>query len=699
MAEMKKTELSAVLDSMIQDSVSYNSEFMKENEEYLRRYNQESYGDEEEGFSSVIASDVRDTVDSDMTSMVRVFLGSGDVIMCKPLSDDPAEVEEAKQKTAALNQLILRSPDSYRVIHGFLKDAEIQKMGVVNYYIDEVMKTDEKKFKGVSLEQITIIVDELKELDGVERVDIVDKESAGEDLFDVRVRATGKVKKFKIQNIKTESFLLTRGSSCKDEADLVGHEDYPTRGELVRGGMDEDEVAKFPTSNGSTSVTGTGQQNSGTGSSQSNAMQEIRWRDEGGDITDVGAFKEWSGEKVHRVFAYALVDYDGDGIAERRRIVKIGNKITENEPYDHIPYAVTSCILEPHKAIGNGRASLVVQDQSINTELERAMLDNIYDVGNQRDVVGAGVELDDYYDSRRDGVVRMKADAEQSPRDSIYTIPTTYIGGEIMQVKQSRDQSKASRTGTMLDSQGLEADQLHQETATRFTGIEKAQEAKIELVARNHAETGFRELFDGAEWTLRRFMDEPVRVATDSGQSFSVTPTDWEFDTISVSRVGLGAGAGDKATQQLSGILSIQKQMQDTGSLLVDNQKIFNATDQLVQSMGFPSATEFFNNPDIPQDVLLAQYEQLVQAMEMTQAQMQQMEQEAQFSQAARIEAEGKLALGREKNRLDAQKFMASQQAQAAKMMQDKEFHDSDKTYDYTKLEVENNVDIPNEGM
>ena len=38
------------------------------------------------------------------------------------------------------------------------------------------------------------------------------------------------------------------------------------------------------------------------------------------------------------------------------------------------------------------------------------------------------------------------------------------------------------------------------------------------------------------------------------------------------------------------------------------------------------------------------------------------------------------------------------QELEQMKMIQAKFFHDSDKTFDYTKLEVENNVDIPGEG-
>jgi ethanolamine utilization protein EutP (predicted NTPase) len=699
MPKMKNLELAAIVDSYIQDSVSYNSDFMRDNEEYLRRYNQEDYGDEEAGYSSVIASDVRDTVDSDMTSMVRVFLGSGDVMVSLPVDDSEEAIQESSHKTSLINHIILRRESSYRTIHTFLKDAEIQKMGVVHYYVDTVKKTREEFKKDLTQEQLTMLIKEIKEDKNVKAVDIVEKEKLEKDnKFNFRLRVTESKKVFIIKNIATENFLLSRGSACIDEAQAVGHESYPTRGELVSQGMSEEEVAKFATSDGRSGVSGSGQQNQGSGTSQSEAMKAIRWRDEGGDISDVEGFKQWSSEKVHHVLIFAQVDYDGDGIAERRRIVKIGNEIIENEPYDHIPYAVTSCILEPHKAIGNGRASLVVQDQSVNTELERAMLDNIYDVGNPRTLLGNGVNADDFFDDKRSGVVRMKDNANELPRDSALPLTVPFIGQEVMTVKQSRDQSKAARTGTMLDSQGLEADQLHQETATRFSGIERANEAKIELVARNHAEVGFRKLFDGVEWTLKRFMDEDIKIPLSGGKSLSVNPSTWTHDSLTVSRVGLGAGAGDKAVQQFTGLLAIQNQMKDSGSLLVDDQKTYNTLDQLSQAMGLPDVSEFFNNPDVPQELMFAQLQQMTQAMQMAQQQIEELTQKNPLAEAEQIKAQASLIKAQGAEQIAVIEANMKTELEQMKLIQQRAFHESDKTFDYTKLEVENNVDIPGEG-
>lgn len=693
---MKDSELSAIVDSLIQDSVSYNSTFMQENESYLKRYNQEPYGDEEAGFSSVVASDVRDTVDADMTSMVRVFLGSGDVIEFQSLSDNEEELKEADEKTSLINHLILRRPDSYRVIHGWLKDAEIQKMGVVHYYVDTIRKTRELYKKDLTLDEITMFIDKQKEQKDVERVDIVEKERIEDaDKYNFRLRITESYKDLVIEGITTENFLLSTGSATIDDAISVGHESYPTRGELVASGISEEEVNKFPSQ--APSSRSSGQQN--VNSSSTNDMRAIRWRDEGGDIIDAKSYTQWVNETVKRELLFAMIDYDGDGIAERRRIVRVGGKIQENEPYDHVPYAITSCILEPHKAIGNGRASLVIQDQSVNTELDRAVLDNIYDVGNPRVVLGNGVEHDDYYDSKKSGVVRMKPTATQSASESIYPLTTPFVGQEILLVKQAREQAKANRTGTLLDSQGLDSDQLHKETATRFDGVEKAREAKIELVARNHGEVGFRKLFDGVLWTINRFIDKDIKVRLRSGKAISVNPSEWKHESVAVSMVGLGSVNGEQAVQKYVGLLSVQQQLKDSGSLIVDDQKIYNTLNKMVQALGESTASDYFNNPDIPQELLLAQYQQLVMMLEQAQAQIQELSQANPLAEAETIKAQASLIKAQGQEQIALIEAEAKKEIEQLKLVQQRAFHDSDKTFDYTKLEVENGVDVNGVGL
>ena len=692
---MSDDELTTILSSMEQDSTAYNSEFMSINEEYLRRYERELYGDEEDGFSQVVASDVRDIVEADMTSMVRVFLGSGDVFVFESVTDNPEAVLEAKTRTQYINHLILKRPGQYKVIHDFIKDAEIQKMGVVHYFMDEIRDTREIRYKDMDEVELTNLIDTIKsEDDAIADIEIVAKEEIKDSpKVNVRLRITTTQQDLVTLNIPTEDFLITKGSATVDDASMVGHVSFPTRGELVAGGMDENEVAQFQQGNIDSSV-GSNQ----TNQYQGETMRQIRWRDEGGDVIDTDAFKQWSNETVRVVTSYAKVDFDGDGIAERRRFVKIGNTVTENEPYDHVPYAVMSAIIDPHKAIGDSRSSLVVEDQSVNTALHRALLDNTYDVTRPRTLLGNGVNIDDFMDHRTDGIVRMNEDSGESPAQSIQQLTTPYIGNETLQVLQHRDQQQAARTGTMLDSQGLDADQLHKETATRFQGIEKSNEAKIELVARNYAEVGFRKLYEGVAWTVNRFQDKEQQVRI-TGKAITVNPADWKFPSLAVSQVGLGAGSGQKAFQQMTGILQIQNQLKAQGSLLTDDTKVYNSLDKMVQGLGLARTSDYFNNPEIPNELIMAQLEKVTAALQQSQQMIEQLSQQNPLAEAEMIKAQASLQKATQASEVALIKADADTQQKEIETLQKANQFQAEQTLEYTKLELDHNVDIPGEGQ
>ena len=694
---MNDIELGAIVNSLEADSVSYNSEFMSQNEEYLRRYNQEPYGDEEDGYSKVIASDVFDLVEADISSLIRVFQGSGNIFEFEPYSDDPEAIAEAEAKTKYINHLVQHREDSYKINHDFLKDAEIQKMGVMHYYMDTIEDTRVIKEKASSMPSLTLKIDKLKDEDDVTSVTIIEKEEEEDGSLEVRLRITTKIKVVKIQNIPTEDFLISKNSASPDSASMVGHVSYPTRSDLVMSGLSEERVSEFPVNSGALGGDYS-QRDSSKGSDQSETMKAIRFRDEGGNVTDGKAYSEWAGQPVRMVVMYAKIDFDRDGIAERRRIVKIGNDITENEPYDHVPYAIGSCILEPHKAIGNGRASLVVADQSVNTALDRALLDNTYAASRPRRLLGDGVNHDDYLDHRSDGIVRMKPNSQFAPRDSVVDLVEPYIGQGILMTQQQRSQQQAKRTGTILDSQGLEADQLHQETATRFNGIERASEAKIELVARNLAETAYRKLYEGIAWTVMRFQDKPTTIMV-SGRPLEVDPSNWKNPTLAVSQVGLGAGTGMKVVEQMQGLLSIQGMLKQQGSLLVDDQKTFNTLNKMIMGLGLARTSDYFNDPSQPQELILAQNEQLMAALQQSQLMIEQLQQSNPLAEAEMIRAQASLQNANSKSQVEMIKADAQREIKEIELLQKGTQFQAGLTKDYSEMELKYGVDIPGQGM
>ena len=161
---MTKSELVALLSQAEEDAAQYNGEFSQENTKYLSAYLGNKTGEFSaiENQSSVVSTDIADVVEADMPSLARIFLGSGDVVTFQPNTDNETEIQEAEEKTKYVNWIVRNQPESFNIIHNWLKDAEIQKNGVVKYFIEEQKEVEEVQYEDVDAQEIQGIIESLK---------------------------------------------------------------------------------------------------------------------------------------------------------------------------------------------------------------------------------------------------------------------------------------------------------------------------------------------------------------------------------------------------------------------------------------------------------------------------------------------------------------------------------------------------------
>jgi hypothetical protein len=677
---MNENELLAIVESAEQDAMIYNGEFMQDNERYLKEYLGRPYGDEVKDQSSVVSTDVADVVESDMPSLARIFMGSGDIITFQSNTDNEVEVKEAEEKTKYVNWIVRNQPGSFQILHNWLKDAEIQKNGVVKYFMDESKDVETVSYTGVDQEEFAAITESLRGAD-VDRVKVVvadQLEDEATGLFDISFRVTRKENKVAIINVPPESFLITKNATSIDDAALVGDRIRKTRGELIADGFPRDLIDQLPST--------------GDSEERSTTLSDIRNKDQGGDNSSDTDINDWAGQHVDLHDLYIRVDYDGDGIAERRHIMKSGNHILINEPFNHVPYASLSAILMPHKAIGRSRAEITSSTQRQKTVLLRGMLNNMYMVNNPRNVVHPDVDLDDMLTMRTNGVVRLDNDTDVLPQNAVFPLQIPYIGDRTLQVLQYVDQAKAQTTGALLANQGLDSDAIGRETATRFEGVQDAGQAKIELIARNYAETGFRKLYEGIAWLVSRFQDTDTEFRA-LGKALTTNPSSWKYSHHVTSSVGLGAGNNEQLIASLQGIYGIQQQLKATGSALTDEVGIYNTLNRIVSGLDLPSVDEFFNNPEEPEELLKAENELLNQTV------LQLQEQNAQLqnplAEAEMVKREGDVAIAQGKLQLESAKLAEDQRQFNISTAQKQNQNNQQIAVDLTKLEVDSNKNIP----
>jgi hypothetical protein len=679
MAQMTERELLSILSNAQQDAAIYNGEFMALNEKFYKGYMGEPYGDEVEGQSSVVSTDIADVVEADMPSLARIFMGSGDIVKFVAQTDNPTEIAEAEEKTKYVNWVVRNQPESFKVQHDWLKDAEIQKNGVVKYFVDDCSEVEEVEYNGVNSEELAGITESLQgaEVDKV-KVEIAEQtENEFEQTFDIKFRVTRNSQKIRVINIPPESFLISKNASCLEDAELVGDRVRKTRGELLSEGFSRDLINQLPSI--------------GENEERNNSnIRSIRFQDVGGTTEDDDV-SGWASESVEISDLYVKVDFDGDGIAERRHVLFSGNHVLVNENFNHVPYASLSAILMPHKAIGRSRAEIVYETQRKKTALERGMLNNIYMVNNPRNVVHPDVDLDDMLNVRINGIVRMEDDTQVLPQNAVFPLVVPYIGDKTLQVMQYVDQSRAQSTGALLANQGLDADTIAKETATRFSGVEKAGQAKIELIARNYAETGYRKLFEGIAWLASRYQNTKTEIRV-LGKQLTVNPAGWKYNHHVETSVGLGAGNNESLIESLQGIYAIQQQEMQLGSPLVDNKDKYNTLKRIIDGLGMPNVNEFFNDPEEPEELLLRQNELLNQAVLQLQEQVAQLQNP--LAEAEAIKREGDVAIAQGKLALDAAKLEEDKRQFNIETAQGSKQHNEDLAARITELELKYNQSI-----
>lgn len=659
---MKDDQIVAILDAaLVNCSDDGLARTISENLDY---YNGDLPEPPAQNFlSSVVSRDVFDTIESDMPSLVRTFLGPHNVMKFNPTTDNPVDINQAQEKTDYINWIVKNSPNSFKVIMDWMKDGDLN-FGVVHYDYVEEEKVRSLTYKGIDLQEQQALLFDLENDSGIQSIDVIEDES--NDAREVSFNITQKKRCYKIINIPPENFRVTRGAGCLEDADLVGHEERMTRSDLVQMGYDRELVDSL--------------------SDQyidDKGINDRRFANEGGDQQTVLSNQQDShmhdpNEEINVQFLYVKLDFDDDGIAERRRIVKVGQTIIDNEPFEIVPYAVLSAIPVPHKLIGYGRAEIAKQHQKIQTRLFRDILNNVYQVnnpgfiGHPEDVV-----QQDMLVNRPNRFVRLKKRGA-----TITPLVTPYIGDRALQITQYVDAKRSQSLGVQSSSQGLDSDAIHKETATRFQGVKDEQKSKIELVARVYAETGFKQLYEGLAWMVSYYQNDPMEIKV-LGKQLNVDPRAWRYDHRVSTTVGLASDDYDTVLTNMGSLLALLERFQEKGYTISDQKKIYNLAKILVEKLGIEDVSTVINDPEQPQQTLMAQNEQLMSMVEQLQAQQQ----DNPLAEAERIKAQADLVKAQSRSEIEIEKLKLD-------LMK----HTDNMSFKYDELETKENVDIPGRG-
>lgn len=652
MAGMTETEIKAIVGAYIREAEDHvQSEILDAQEDADDLFLGNKLGNEIEGRSQVVDRTTLDAVEWMVPQLMAMFHGSD-----QPVSFDPAgpeDEEAAQQATAYVSYIYNRDNPGSEITETVLRSALLYRYGVAKRWWDVRTTVIEEDLSGLSLEQLTTLLDE----EGVELVgsiEAVEDDSeqpqdaammqnpggmtlpgamGGEavaaappmaspiggtalppqmpppamgglglsppaappmappppPLFSVRIKRTSREGRECIEAVPMGEFLVDRRAKRIDQATLVGHRKNLTRSELVALGYDRKLVDTLPFDH------------------ETDGQQDDPF-DDTADRDDVRMGEQAVLDPANRLVTYyelwVRLDLDDDGIAELRRICCAGRQATvilSNEITDSAPFHGFTPTMLPHRLVGLGLADKTKDLQIVKTTLWRQMLDGLYLSTSPVTDVATGaldnaIGLDDFLVRRPGGIRRVKDIG--GIRESVQQ----WGGAQAFPMLEYLDAQSESRTGVSKQSAALSPDLLNP-NVTAANGLQAvtAQQAMVALIGRRFAEGFFKPLFLGILADTSRYQDKKRTIRL-RGKFVEMDPRSWNAGMDVVVNVGLGTAANDKRLAMLSQILSVQKEALMAGGLggMVTPVQLHNTFEDLVRAGELSGVERYFAQPQPP---------------------------------------------------------------------------------------------------
>lgn len=608
MAEMDIPALKALLASQKADALSalQTSKLSSEREKAMDYY----LGDmtdlpTQEGQSSAVSSDVSDTVEGLMPSLMDIFCSSDEVVRFEAVG--PEDEEAAQQETDYVNHVFMNQNPGFMIFYDFIKDALLQKTGIVKVWWEEREQEERETYMGLQDDQFAMLANDVLQPDsGLEIIEHDEEQQPGAPdpmtgqpsppitMHNVTLLRTKKYAQAKVEAVAPEEFGIERNARTIKGANYAFHKiPNHTEGQLIAQGFDPEQIKSLPSYN------------------YTENTEEIA-RDTVDEEFFAGDNSNRSSRPIEVIEHYIRMDYKGDGkpclykvttgggqgdiLRKSIKTDKGKEKMQEDiEEFDEVPFAAITPIPQPHRFIGLSVADQVMQIQKINTALMRSLLDNTYMVGNPRIEVpksAAGPNtIDDLLTVRKNGIVRTET------AGALQVLQTPSIVGDILPVISYMDGVREMRTGVTRQGQGVDADALQNQSATAVKQVFSATQARMKLIARIIAETGVRDMFLLLHATIRKHGQEAATVKL-RNQWVQVDPRNWKTRNDMTINVGLGTGGKAEQYAQTMGMANFQKELVLGGKTnIVDDQKLYNTAASLAKLMGHKNPDQFFNNP------------------------------------------------------------------------------------------------------
>ena len=539
--------------------------------------------------SSLVSTDVTDTIEWALPSLIKVFTGGDEVVTVQGSSEEDDRNAEIMQQLLVYQ--LQRQNRFFPILYNWMKDALITGMGIIKCYWDR--KEDYQLLEqSMNMRAFQELTQQNVEIQSVE----------GPDMFGiVRVKYLSPyyVKNAPvIENILVSELLYSSDAKSLDEANFVAHKKKVTMSYLREreqqgiyanvdqitpkpktGIMDDDQVEQV-----------IGDNYQGTSQEADDARAEVTLYE-----------------------CYTKLDWNNDGVLEDMIITIVDDVILRVEPnyMGRHPFFAISPTKDPHRIwVKRSYAELIGELQDLKVALTRQIVQNIALTNDPKMILAEdAINIDDYVKGR--AVIRKKANHPM--QDVAMSMPVNQLSPYTYQFLEYIESQKENRTGITRYNQGLDANTLNK-TATGISQIMGASTQRLELIARMFAETGVYELFRFMIGLNQKFIDQNTVIRL-TNKELAISPDDLQGNFDLIVNAGISIASKESTQLMLQSMLTALMQVRAAGIPIVTPDNVYNLFKKWIEAAGFKNYADYITDPAVVQQRMATEYQLKMQVL------------------------------------------------------------------------------------
>lgn len=462
-----------------------------------------------QGVSTIVDTSTTEVVEAYTAVLSDLFLSNNRIARFIPYDDTPGAFKASKDAANLVNYCIFKKNKGWEILQTWMKASLLWKNSVIrwdyiedfDYVMEEYEEIDEAKLDEILADENIEIVNELT----------LNPTSETISYIDVRLRKKIDKSRIKLEVIPPESFRISNEAKDIEDANFVGLQSEMTRSDLRKfypewaEGLTEQEWQSL----------GTDEDWLGSG----NYSEDVAARKE---ITGQRYWQGYEGKNTYPAEAsrevtltesWIRVDRDGDGIAELKHFITVGNHILYEEDTETIPLASIVPIDIPHEFFGLSMADFTRSSTLASTAILRGFVENTYLTNYSPKLADPNV-VD--FSALQNMKPKQIIPTNGNPQGAVAALAPETISTGTVPLLEHLQMIKEQATGMSKAAQGLN-DTLYVSgnSEQKLSAVQSAAQKRIQHIARRFAETGFKRLISGIYNTLYQNMKGKQTYAMD----------------------------------------------------------------------------------------------------------------------------------------------------------------------------------------